>query len=100
NVAAWEHFDLIGDWPSRYRFFVLAGDGSTLYTIALSSSTAANANAVKFLDHPTKDWIFHLDLEQRNTITTMRAFEEEPSYDLIQPSVIAAVRWQEIGNKP
>jgi tetratricopeptide (TPR) repeat protein len=100
NVAAWEYFDLIGDWPSRYRFFVLAGDGSTLYTIALSSSTAANANAVKILGHPTKDWIFHLDLEQGNTITTMRVFEGEPSYDAIKPSVIAAVRRQEIAKKP
>jgi tetratricopeptide (TPR) repeat protein len=100
NVAAWEYFDLVGDWPSRYRFFVLAQDGSTAYTIALSSSTAANANAAKILGHSTKEWIFHLDLEQGNTITTMRVFEGEPTYDTIKPFIIGAIRQQEIAKKP
>jgi tetratricopeptide (TPR) repeat protein len=100
NVAAWEYFDLVGDWPSRYRFFVLAQDGSTAYTIALSSSTAANENAAKILGHSTKQWVFHLDLEEGNTITTMRVFEGEPSYDTIKPHVIGAVRRQELAKKP
>ena len=82
-------------WPSRYRFFVLGDQGQTLYTLALSSSTAANANAVKLLGHATKDWVFHLDLESGSTVTTLKVFEGEPAYDTIKPLVIAAIRQQE-----
>jgi hypothetical protein len=95
NVAVWEYFDLIGAWPSRYRFFVLGDLGQTLYTIALSSSTAANTNAEKLLGHPTKEWVFHLDLEQGATVTTFKVFEGEPRYDTVKPLVIAAIRAQE-----
>ena len=95
NVAVWEYFDLIGAWPSRYRFFVLGDQGQTLYTVALSSSTAANANAAKLLGHATKDWVFHLDLESGSTVTTLKVFEGEPGYDTIKPLVIAAIRQQE-----
>ena len=95
NVAVWEYFDLIGAWPSRYRFFVLGDQGQTLYSLALSSSTAANANAVKLLGHATKDWVFHLDLESGSTVTTLKVFEGEPGYDTIKPLVIAAIRQQE-----
>jgi tetratricopeptide (TPR) repeat protein len=100
NVAVWEYFDMIGAWPSRYRFFVLGDQGQTLYTIALSSSTAANANAEKLLGHPTKDWVFHLDIEDINSASTFRVFEGEPSYDTVKPLVIEAIRKQEAKTTP
>lgn len=100
NVAVWEYFDMIGAWPSRYRFFVLGDQGQTLYSIALSSSTAANANAVKLLGHPTKDWVFHLDIEDGDTATTLKVFEGEPSYDTVKPLVIDTIRKQEAKTAP
>lgn len=100
NVAVWEYFDMIGAWPSRYRFFVLGDQGQTLYTIALSSSTAANANAEKLLGHPTKEWVFHLDIEDGNTATTFKVFEGEPSYDTVKPLVIDTIRKQEAKTTP
>jgi tetratricopeptide (TPR) repeat protein len=100
SVAVAEYFDLIGAWPSRYRFFILNEQGNTVYTIALSSSTAANANAVKLLGHPTKEWIFHLDLESDGAATTFKVFEGEPSYDTVKPLVIEAIRQQELKTQP
>jgi tetratricopeptide (TPR) repeat protein len=100
NVAVWEYFDMIGAWPSRYRFFVLGDQGQTLYTIALSSSTAANANAEKLLGHPTKEWVFHLDIEDANSAATFKVFEGEPSYDTVKPLVIDAIRKQETKTAP
>jgi hypothetical protein len=100
SVAVWEYFDMIGAWPSRYRFFVLGDQGQTLYSIALSSSTAANANAAKLLGHPTKEWVFHLDIENGDTVTTLKVFEGEPSYDTVKPLVIDAIRKQEAKTTP
>ena len=50
---------------------------------------------MKLLGHPTKDWVFHLDLENGSTVTTLKVFEGEPAYDNIKPLVIAAIRQQE-----
>ena len=94
NVAVWEYFDLAGPWPSRYRYFVLNDTGATIYSLALSSSTAANANAQKVLGHATKQWVFHLDVEKGNTVTTLKVFEGEPSYDAVKSLVIDAIRRQ------
>jgi len=94
NVAVWEYFDLIGAWPSRYRFFVLSDTGATLFTIGLSSSTAANTNAEKLLGHATKEWVFHLDIERGATVTTLKLFEGEPGYDTVKPLAIEAIRRQ------
>jgi hypothetical protein len=99
-VVAAEYFDLIGAWPSRYRFFVLSDTGGTLYTIALSSSMAANTNATEMLGHATRKWIFHLDLENGNAISTLKVFEGEPDYDTVKPLVIEEVRKQEATAKP
>jgi hypothetical protein len=96
SVVVQEYFDLVGAWPSRYRFFVLNELGNTVYTIALSSSTVANTNAVKLLGHPTKEWVFHLDLETNGAATTFKVFEGEPSYDIVKPLVIEAIRQQEL----
>ena len=100
NVAVWEYFDLAGPWPSRYRYFVLSDTGATIYSLALSSSTAANANAQKVLGHATKQWVFHLDVEKGNTVTTLKVFEGEPSYDAVKPLVIDAIRRQQTEKTP
>jgi tetratricopeptide (TPR) repeat protein len=100
SVAVAEYFDLIGAWPSRYRFFILNEQGNTVYTMALSSSTAANANAEKLLGHPTKEWVFHLDLESAGAATTFKVFEGEPGYDTVKPLVIEAIRQQELKTQP
>jgi tetratricopeptide (TPR) repeat protein len=100
NIAVWEYFDLVGAWPSRYRFFVLSDTGNTLYSLGLSSSTAANLNAEKLLGHPTKNWVFHLDLENRGTVTTLKVFDGEPGYDAVKPLVIEAIRQQETAKAP
>jgi hypothetical protein len=100
SVAVQEYFDLLGAWPSRYRFFVLNERGNTAYTVALSSSTVANTNALKLLGHPTKEWVFHLDLEADGAATTFKVFEGEPSYDTVKPLVIEAIRQQELKTQP
>ncbi len=100
NVAVWEYFDLVGAWPSRYRFFVLDETGRERYALALSSSTAANSNAEKLLGHPTKDWVFHLDLERGDVVTTVKVYEGEPGYDSVKPLVIDAIRRIEAGQGP
>lgn len=91
SVVTWEYFDLSGTWPSRYRFFVLGDDDKTLFTVALSSSPQANANAQALLGRPAKARIFHLDVEQVNTITTLKVFEGEPSYDALKPLAVDAI---------
>ena len=91
SVVTWEYFDLAGDWPSRYRFFVLDDQNNTLFTIGLSSSAQANANAQAFLGRPAKARIFHLDVEQNDTITTFKIFEGEPGYDAVKPLVVEMI---------
>jgi len=91
SVVAWEYFDLLGSWPSRYRFFVLDDSNKTLFTVALNSSDQANSHAQAMLGRPAKARIFHLDVEQGNTITTLRIFEGEPSYDIVKPQVLQAI---------
>jgi tetratricopeptide (TPR) repeat protein len=91
SVVAFEYFDLLGIWPSRYRFFVLDDKNNTVFTVALSSSDQANANAQALLGHPPKARVFHLDLEQADTITTLKIFEGEPGYDALKPLVVDAV---------
>src|SRR5262249_51103897 len=81
SVVAWEYFNLAGKWPTRYRFFIVDDADNTLFTIALSSSDQAQANAPAILGRPAKARIFHLDVEQSDTITTLKVFEGEPSYD-------------------
>jgi tetratricopeptide (TPR) repeat protein len=100
TVAVWEYFDMVGGWPSRYRFFVLNDLGNTVYSIGLSSSTAANENAAKLLGHATKQWVFHLDLESGATMTTLKVFEGEPDYDQVKPLVIEAIRQHEAKAQP
>lgn len=91
SVVTWEYFDLSGDWPSRYRLFVLGDDDKTLFTVALSSSAQANANAQALFGRPAKARIFHLDVEQNNTITTLKIFEGEPNYDALKPLAVDAI---------
>ncbi|MEA2782781.1 MAG: hypothetical protein QOK29_4325 [Rhodospirillaceae bacterium] len=95
SIVAWEYFELSGEWPSRYRFFVLGSDDKTLYTLALSSSAQANAKAATLLGHKTKLRVFHLDTEETDTITTLKVFEGEPSYDAVKPLVVDAIRQRE-----
>ncbi len=97
SVVAWEYFDLTGDWPTRYRFIVIDESDNALFTVALSSSPQAQANAQAILGHPTKARIFHLDLEQDNIITTLKVFEGEPSYDTVKPLAITAILHGESG---
>ena len=92
SVVAWEYFDLAGDWPTRYRFYVIDDANNALYAVALNSSAQAQANAQVMLGHPTKARIFHLDVEQSDTITTLKVFEGEPSYDVVKPLVLDAVK--------
>ena len=91
SVVAWEYFDLSGDWPSRYRFFVLDDKDNTLFTVALSSSAQAQAHAQAILGRPAKARIYHLDVEQTDTITTLKIFEGEPGYDVVKPLVVDAI---------
>jgi hypothetical protein len=91
SVVSWEYFDLAGNWPSRYRFFVLDDQNNTLFAIGLNSSAQAQANAQAMLGRPAKARIFHLDLEQGNTITTFKIFEGEPGYDAVKPLAIDAI---------
>jgi tetratricopeptide (TPR) repeat protein len=92
SVVAWEYFDLSGDWPSRYRFFVLDADGKQLYSLGLNSSAAAQAKAASLLGHKPKARVFHLDIEQGDTATNLKLFEGEPGYDTIRPLVVDAIR--------
>ena len=91
SIVTWEYFDLLGGWPSRYRFFVLDDQNRTEFTVALSSSDQANAHAQAFLGRPAKARVFQLDLEQANTITTLKIFEGEPGYDVLKPLVVDAI---------
>ena len=91
SVVAWEYFDLAGDWPTRYRFFVIDDSNNPLFSVALSSSPQAQANAQVILGRPAKARIFHLDLQQGDTITTLKVFEGEPSYDTVKPLAITAI---------
>jgi hypothetical protein len=91
SVVTWEYFNLSGDWPTRYRFFVLGDDDKTLFAVALSSSTQAQAKAQALLGRPAKARIFHLDVEAANTITTLKIFEGEPTYDIVKPLVVDAI---------
>jgi hypothetical protein len=43
------------------------------------------------LGHPAKARVFHLDIEQSDTITTLKVFEGEPSYDTVKPLVLEAI---------
>ena len=97
SVVAWEYFDLTGDWPTRYRFIVIDESDNALFTVALSSSPQAQANAQAILGRPTKARIFHLDLEQDNIITTLKVFEGEPGYDTVKPLAITAILHGESG---
>jgi hypothetical protein len=92
SVVTWEYFDLAGDWPSRFRFFVLGGDGKQLYSLGLSSAAAAQAKAAALLGHAPKARVFHLDLEEGNTATNLKLFEGEPGYDTVRPLVVDAIR--------
>ncbi len=92
SVIAWEYFDLTGDWPTRYRFYVIDDANNTLYAVALNSSAQAQANAQVILGHPAKARVFHLDVEQSDTITTLKVFEGEPSYDIVKPLVLDAIK--------
>jgi tetratricopeptide (TPR) repeat protein len=87
SVIVWEYFDLTGSWPTRYRFYVLDDANNPLYAVALNSSAQAQANAQAMLGHPAKARIFHLDVEQSNTINTLKVFEGEPNYDTVKPLV-------------
>jgi tetratricopeptide (TPR) repeat protein len=91
SIVTWEYFDLLGGWPSRYRFFVLDDQNRTVFTVALSSSDQANAHAQAFLGRPAKARVFQLDLERANTITTLKIFEGEPGYDVLKPLVVDAI---------
>lgn len=91
SVIAWEYFDLTGDWPTRYRFIVIDDSNNPLFAVALSSSQQAQANAPTILGHPAKARLFHLDLQQDNTITTLKVFEGEPGYDTVKPLAITAI---------
>jgi len=95
DVVAWEYFNFTGSWPMRYRFFVIDDANKTLFAIALSSSDAVNAKATTLLGRPAKARLFHLDLEQADTITTLKIFEGEPGYDSVKPFVIGAIVAQE-----
>jgi len=92
SVVAWEYFNLTGDWPSRYRFFVLDADGRQLYSIGLNSAAAAQAKAAALLGHKPRGRVFHLDIEQGNTATNIKLFEGEPDYDTVRPLVVDAIR--------
>jgi len=91
SVVAWEYFELTGDWPTRYRFYVVDDANNALYAVALNSSAQAQANAQVVLGHPAKARVFHLDIEQSDTITTLKVFEGEPSYDTVKPLVLDAI---------
>lgn len=94
SVVTWEYFGFTGSWPTRYRFFILDDADKTLFTVALSSSDEVNAKAVSLLGRPAKKRLFHLDLEQADSITTLKVFEGEPDYDTVKPLAASAIAAQ------
>ncbi len=70
-----------------------------MFSVALSSSPQAQANAQTILGRPAQARIFHLDMQQADTITTLKVFEGEPSYDTVKPLAITAIMHGEDGSK-